>query len=321
MPRSASLPAMERVDSDFTSEGTRCGAWLFLPAPAAGATPPPVVVMAHGFGGQREMRLPAFAEHFASRGLAVLVFDYRCFGASEGSPRNWIDPRRHLADWRAAIEHARSLPEVDAARLGLWGTSFSGGHVLATAAALDGVSAVVSQVPFVGLDRSRAPRPPLGQAVRLVAAGWLDLLRGALGASPHTVPIVGAPDELALLNAPDVVDAFRELVPPDSSWSNETPARVIFQVGRYHPLDAAERITCPVLLVAAENDSLIPIASVDAAAQKIPDCEYVRLRDTSHFEPYTGAGFDRVVELEADFLCRHLLGHQVGDGGTASAIG
>jgi pimeloyl-ACP methyl ester carboxylesterase len=312
---------MKRVDSDFASEGTRCGAWLFLPDPVAVATPPPVVVMAHGFGGQREMRLPAFAEHFASRGLAALVFDYRCFGASEGSPRNWIDPRRHLADWRAAIEHARSLPEVDTARLGLWGTSFSGGHVLATAAALDGVSAVVSQVPFVGLDRSQAPRPPLGQIVRLLTAGWLDVLRGALGASPYTVRIVGTPEESALLNAPDVMDAFRKLVPPGSSWRNETPARVIFHMARYQPLDDAGRITCPVLLVAAENDSLIPIASVDAAARRIPDCEYVRLRDTSHFEPYTGEVFHRVVDLEADFLCRHLLGHQVGDEENASAIG
>ena len=117
---------MNRIESDFTSQGTRCGAWLFVPEEVSGGARSPIVVMAHGFGGQREMRLPAFAEHFASRGLAVLVFDYRCFGASDGSPRNFIDPRRHLADWRAAVEHARGLPEVDGSRLGLWGTSFSG---------------------------------------------------------------------------------------------------------------------------------------------------------------------------------------------------
>lgn len=297
---------MKHSDSDFRSEGTRCAAWLFMPPATARATPPPIVVMAHGFGGQREMRLPAFAEHFASRGLAVLVFDYRCFGASDGSPRNWIDPRRHLADWRAAVEHARSLPEVDGSRLGLWGTSFSGGHVLATAAALDGISAVVSQVPFVGLD-ANAPSPPLGQILRILAAGALDLARSALGASPHYVRIAGAPGDLALLNAPDVMDAFSELVPPDSSWRNETPARVIFQMRRYRPLDGAADINCPVLLVAAENDSLVPIAGVDAAAQKIPECEYVRLADTGHFEPYTGEVFARVVDLEAGFLCRHLL--------------
>lgn len=299
---------MKRIESDFISQGTRCGAWLFVPQDASDGARSPIVVMAHGFGGQREMRLPAFAEHFASRGLAVLVFDYRCFGASDGSPRNLIDPRRQLADWRAAVEHARGLPEVDGSRLGLWGTSFSGGHVLATAAALEGVSAVVSQVPFVGLDVGSAPAPPLGQILRLLAAGWLDLARSALGASPYYVRIAGRPGELALLNAPDVMDAFRELVPADSSWQNETPARVIFRGRRYRPLDDAAKIDCPVLLLAAENDSLVPIASVDAAALKIPHCEYVRLPGTGHFEPYTGEVFARVVDLEADFLCRHLLG-------------
>lgn len=308
---------MKRIDSDFESGATRCAAWLFMPR--ATADPPPIVVMAHGFGGQREMRLPAFAEHFAARGLAVLVFDYRCFGASDGTPRNWIDPRRQLADWRAAIEHARSLPEVDGSRLGLWGTSFSGGHVLATAAALDGISAVVSQVPFVGLETGNAASPPLGQILRFLAAGLLDLARSALGASPHYVRIAGTPNELALLNAPDVMEAFRELVPADSNWRNETPARVIFQTRGYRPLDDAAHINCPVLLVAAENDSLVPIASVDAAAKKIPECEYVRLPDTGHFDPYTGEVFARVVDLEAAFLSRHLLGPIGGESPNDSA--
>jgi pimeloyl-ACP methyl ester carboxylesterase len=298
---------VERVDSDFVSAGTRCGAWLFMPTVDGGGVPPPIVVMAHGFGGQREMRLPAYAEKFASRGLAVLAFDYRCFGASDGEPRNWIDPRRHLVDWRAAIEHVRGLPQVDGTRLGLWGTSFSGGHVLATAAALDGISAVVSQVPFVGMDTSRTETPPLGQILRMVGSAWLDALRSSVGASPYCVRIVGRPDQFALLNTHDVMDAFERLVPPDSNWRNKAPARVIFQSRRYKPLDQAERITAPVLLVAAENDSLVPIASVDEAAKKIPNCEYLRLSDTGHFEPYLGEVFERVATLEAEFFCKHLL--------------
>ena len=103
------------------------------------------------------------------------------------------------------------------------------------------------------------------------------------------------------------MDAFEELVPGDSDWRNEAPARVIFQFRRYKPLDRAERITAPVLLVAAEDDSLVPIATVDDAAEKIPSCEYVRLANTGHFEPYLGEVFERVSTLEADFLVRHLL--------------
>jgi pimeloyl-ACP methyl ester carboxylesterase len=298
---------VKRIDCDFESAGTRCGAWLFLPDASGAAARPPVVVMAHGFGGQREMRLPAFAERFAARGLAVLVFDYRCFGASAGEPRNWIDPRRHLADWRAAIAHALALPQVDGRRLGLWGTSFSGGHVLALGSSTPGISAIVSQVPFVG--SAPAQRSiPVRHVARLLLSGWSDLLRSAIGASPHYVPIVGRPDEFALLNAPDVVSAFDALVPPDSNWENRVPARVVFALRRYEPLRHAARIEAPVLLIAAEQDSLIPIASVEAASQLIPRCEYVRLPATGHFEPYIGEVFEDVVSREADFLCKHLQG-------------
>ena len=302
---------VERIETDFESAGTRCAAWLFLPGaaarPRAAGDRPPIVVMAHGFGAQREMRLPQFAERFASRGLAVLIFDYRCFGESDGEPRNLIDPRRHLADYRAAIEHVRASPDLDAGRLALWGTSFSGAHVLAAGAQTTGISAIVSQIPFVGFDRRRASMP-LGKLARALFSGLRDLSRAARGAPPYYVPIAGPPEEFALLNTPDVMDAFRDLVPPDSTWENRAPARVLFQMLRYQPLREAAKIEAPVLMVAAEEDSLIPIASVEAASKRIPDCELVILPGTGHFEPYAGEVFERVVELEADFLCKHLLG-------------
>jgi fermentation-respiration switch protein FrsA (DUF1100 family) len=302
--------AMNRIETDFESSGTRCAAWLFLPqegaGKGAGAGRPPIVVMAHGFGGQREMRLPDFAERFASRGLAVLVFDYRCFGASDGEPRNLIDPRRHVEDWHAAIGYVRALPDLDAGRLALWGTSFSGGHVLAVGSKVSGISAIVSQVPFVGFD-PRGASMPLCKAARAVCYGFRDLARAARGASPYYVPIAGPPEEFAFLNTPDAMDAFRDLVPPDSTWQNRAPARVLFQMGRYRPLREAEQIAAPVLMVAAEDDSLIPIAGVEAASRRIPGCELVTLPRTGHFEPYSGEVFERVVELEAEFLCKHLL--------------
>ncbi len=298
---------MNRIDADFESAGTRCAAWLFLPESGAEAERPPIVVMAHGFGAQREMRLPEFAERFASRGLAALVFDYRCFGDSDGEPRNLIDPRRHLQDWQAAVEHARALPQLDGGRLALWGTSFSGGHVLATGSRLSGISAIVSQVPFVGIDRNGATMP-LPQLARALTSAIRDLTRAALGAPPYYVPIAGPPEEFAFLNTPDAMDYLQDLVPPDSSWQNRAPARVLFQMFRYRPLRDAAKIEAPVLMVAAEDDSLIPIAAVEAASRKIPDCRLVTLPATTHFAPYLGEVFERVVEREADFLCEHLLG-------------
>ena len=105
--------------------------------------------MAHGFAGQKDFGLQPYAEHFAAKGMAVFLFDYRNFGGSEGEPRNLVNPWRHLADWKAALSHVRTLNSVDGSRIALWGTSFSGGHVMVTAARQVGIKAVVAQVPFV----------------------------------------------------------------------------------------------------------------------------------------------------------------------------
>ena len=117
-----------RTDSHFSSGGSECAAWLYMPD---GEGPHPCVVMAHGFSAVREHRLDAYAERFAAAGMAVLVFDYRHFGASQGEPRQLLSIARQLADWHAAVAHARNLPEVDARRVAVWGSSFSGGHVIA----------------------------------------------------------------------------------------------------------------------------------------------------------------------------------------------
>ncbi len=105
--------------------------------------------MAHGFSAVKEMYLDRFAEVFAAAGLNVLVFDNRCFGASDGEPRQEIDPWAQVRDYRHAITYLHTLPEVDPGRIGIWGSSYSGGHVLVVAAIDRRVKAVVSQVPLI----------------------------------------------------------------------------------------------------------------------------------------------------------------------------
>lgn len=89
--------------------------------------------MAHGFGGTRDTWLLGYAEAFADAGIDTLLFDYRGFGASEGTPRQDVSFRRQRQDYHAAIAAARQLPGVDPDRVIIWGTSYSGGHVLAVA--------------------------------------------------------------------------------------------------------------------------------------------------------------------------------------------
>ena len=187
-----------RSDVDFVSRGSRCAAWLYLPRTLAR---PPVVIMAHGFAAERTFGLEPFAERFAQAGLAVLLFDYRCFGDSGGEPRNWVSPRRHLQDWEAALTHVQSLPAIDASRIALWGASFSGGHVIVIAARHPELCAVVAQVPFAdGL--ALLASVPLKLMLPLGVAASHDLFRLIMRRPPFTVPVVGPPDSLAIMNMP-----------------------------------------------------------------------------------------------------------------------
>lgn len=296
------MPTTESVS--FESAGTTCRGDLYRP----GTDDPPVVVMAHGFGAERSFRLPAFAERFADRGLAVLLFDYRGFGDSEGD-HQLIDPSRHVADWLSAVDAARDLPGVDGDRLGLWGTSFSGGHVVETAARRD-VDAVVSQVPFVdGLATvlHLARNSGSGLAYPLVASahGLRDAGRAVLRRDPHTVPIVGPPEEFAMLNTPGAEAGYRSIVPEDSSWENACPARVSLQVPRYRPISSAADVDCPVFVAVAEADRIVPPSAAERLARRLDHVEVLRL-DCGHFDPYDGAVFERVVDRQASFLERHL---------------
>src|ERR1700739_1547483 len=107
----------------------------------AGNGDAPLLVMAHGLGAVRTMRLDAYAERFCAAGYACLVFDYRNFGDSEGAPRQLLDIRMQLQDWIVAVAYARTLAGIDHNRIGLWGTVFAGGHVIGTAGGVPGPGA------------------------------------------------------------------------------------------------------------------------------------------------------------------------------------
>ena len=94
-----------RSDVEFDAEGVTLRGWLYVPDGAAG--PVPTIVMAHGFSAVKEMYLDRFAEAFAAAGLGALVFDNRNFGASDGEPRQEIDPWAQVRDYRDAISYAQ----------------------------------------------------------------------------------------------------------------------------------------------------------------------------------------------------------------------
>ncbi len=298
----------------FDSRGTSIEAWLFLPrAPAADGRTPPLVLMAHGLGGQKDFGLSSYAARFAEAGLAVLAFDYRNFGGSDGEPRNLVSPARHLEDWAEVAAWARSgAPELagraDAGRLALWGTSLAGGHVLVAAAALDGaVAAVVAQAPHLsGAAAARGTLAQLGpmRAAHLLFLGLADCARGALGLPPLCVPLVGAVGALALMRLPPSEQAkYYAKHPPARAggWRNAVPARAGGEIARYSPLSYVARVAAPVLFVAGTRDALCPAALVRAAARAAPRGRYLE-RDAGHFDVYSGALFEDLVGEQVRFL-------------------
>jgi fermentation-respiration switch protein FrsA (DUF1100 family) len=222
-----------RSDVTFDSWGERCAAWRYRPD-TDGTAATPCVVLAHGWSGVREQRLDAYAERFAAAGLAALVFDYRHFGASEGEPRQLLDIGRQLADWASAISFARTLDGVDPERIALWGSSFSGGHVMTTAARDPRVAAAVAQAPFADGLRN-LPRLGVAHTLKLTAAGIADQAGALLGRPPRMLASVGPPGSVAVMTSPDAEPGFRGIDPPGSTWRNEVAARVALRVGLYRP--------------------------------------------------------------------------------------
>ncbi len=177
---------MNASDRHFVSHGTRCAATYVTSAGAAltSAAGRPCVVMGHGFGATRDAGLRPFADRFAAAGADVLMFDYRGFGTSDGTPRQDVSHWRHRADYHSAITYARSLPDVDPARIVLWGSSYSGGHVLPVAvkdgrvaavisqgAAMDGLAALLEIARYAGV----------GQLLKLTRHSLRDLARACAG--------------------------------------------------------------------------------------------------------------------------------------------
>ncbi|MEF8773916.1 MAG: alpha/beta fold hydrolase [Halobacteriales archaeon] len=293
-----------RHGADFAVDGDGVDAHLYLPSRGED---PPVVVMAHGFAGEKSWRLPAFARAFAGRGVAALVFDYRGFGDSEGDPRQVVSPTRQADDWLAAVEAARDDARVGD-RVALWGWSFSGGHAVRTAARRD-VDAVVAQAPFVDGLATAGHLVRAGGLSYLTGATWhglRDIARAATFRSPHYVPVAADPDEFAVLNRPGALAGLRDLVPDDEEFPNRCAARILLTVGRYRPIADADAVDAPTLVVEAERDRIVSRSSVSRLVERLDDVERVRY-DAGHFDLFSGEAFERVADREAAFLERHLL--------------
>ena len=291
------------ADLEILSHGVRLSASHHTATSDAWTRPAgrPVVVMAHGFGATRDAGLTPFAERFAAAGADVVVFDYRGFGTSDGTPRQSVDHRRHREDYRSVVAHVRAMDGVDPDRVVLWGSSYSGGHVVAVAAddpllagvvsqgaAMDGLAAVLEIRRYAGVR----------QLLRLTG----HALRGVVQRS-HTMPIVGPPGSLAAITSHDGEAGYALIMGP--TFRNEMLARGILPIMLNRPVTAAARLAVPLMLVVATHDTIAPPSAVERVAVKAEAAgnrvEVLRL-DVGHFAIYEGAPFETSVAAQVAFL-------------------
>jgi len=264
----------------------------------------PVIVMAHGFGCVRTLRLPAYAQRFADAGYVVVLFDYRHFGDSDGLPRQLLDISAQLDDWRAAIAWARTLDGVDPDHVVAWGTSLAGGHVITLAGTGTRLTAIIAQVPHVsGFSAVRATG--LRHGVRLLPAALDDTWRALFHRPPRYVDSVGAPGSLSIMATPDALPGVTRMAAADGATPEDYPisvaARIALRIGLYSPVRHAAAVSCPALIQVVGDDALTPAAEARKAASRMLQAT-LKTYPGRHFDVYIEPLFDTVVADQLEFL-------------------
>jgi fermentation-respiration switch protein FrsA (DUF1100 family) len=293
-----------RAKVHFASGDALCAAWHYRGTNGA------CVIMAGGLAVTKEPGTDLFAKVFNGAGYTVLAFDYRHMGESGGHPRQVARIHDQLADWDAAIAHAQTLPEVDPARIAIWGFSLSGGHIFPVAASNPRLASAIAQTPLV--DGHAATRQALRHTtpralLRLTARAILDTIGGAIGRNPLMVPLAGERGTVAMISSPDGLRGDGALNPGNKypDWQQQVAARSTLRLGTYRPGRHAARIQCPLLVLVFDQDGVAPADCAARAARRAPRGELVR-RPGGHYEPFLAA-HDEAVEIELAFLDRHLL--------------
>ncbi|GGX80402.1 alpha/beta hydrolase [Pseudoduganella dura] len=278
---------VSRYDIEFVGEqDVTIRGWLFAPA-ATSSKPSPAISMCHGFGAVKEHALEKFAQAFAEAGFVVLVHDHRNFGASDGVPRGDIDPWMQIADWRRAISFLETVPEVDASKIGIWGSSYSGGHALVLAATDNRVKCVVSQVPTIsGFEQSRRRISPDNVAAFLEGM-TADMRLTHRGKAPATQSVVSDdPGTPAAYRTREAIDFYMRDI-GTANWNNTVTIRSSFAARLYEPGTWISRISPKPLLMVIANDDCVTLTDLELRAyEDALEPKRLVIIEGGHFAPY-----------------------------------
>ena len=289
---------------EFNANGVTLRGSFFTPD--SGSGPFPAVVLAHGFSGVKEQALERYAEVICNGGVAALAYDHRCLGSSDGQPRQDIDPITQARDFRQAITFTQSLKEVDADRIGIWGSSYTGAQVLMLGAVDRRVKALVSQVPLISGFRNllRAiPYDSYPDLLRMLDAERVHLLSGG---KPNVMQMCSDDPAVPCAFPGETTHRYLTKVMTAPNWKNEVTVRSIDWLIEFDVTQYLERIgPTPVLMIVATEDTTTPTDEALTAFHKITGPKQLKLINGHHYLSYV-ENFDVTSKAAAEFFAENL---------------
>ena len=285
-----------RKNIKFHANGVELDGWFYTPENTQ--APFPTLIMSHGFGAIKEMALDGYAEIFCKAGFACLVYDHRNTGASAGEPRGELDPWQQISDMRDAITYATMQPEVDAERIGRWGTSYSGGHVLVVAATDRRVKCVVSQVPTVSGFKNTLRSIPTDKFDAFLKDIDEDRINRAKGLPPKMVPISTEGSESY---------AWSMIAAKGTNYINSVTLRTLDLRMGYEPGTYLPRIApTPLLMILGTHDTRCPTDDQLAAYSTAHEPKKLHLFKGGHYEPYS-VRLEETAGKACEWFTEHLV--------------
>ncbi len=261
----------------------------------------PVIILCHGFCGIQDLLLPAFADAFAHAGFNAVTFDYRGFGAS-GGERGRLVPAMQIEDILSVVEWVKTQPGIDSTRIGLWGSSFGGCHVLAAAAENAEIKCVVSQLAFADGEEIVTGKMSAEDKAGFIAT--LDKMADKKQATGKEM-FVGLTKVLSDEESKAFFEEYKVLFP---AMDIKIPFLTVRETLQYKPKDNAARVTCPVLVVVAANDTVNPpeqgVALYEAvgSTQKKLHIE----EGAKHYDMYNGKHFDNIIVEQIQWFKQYI---------------
>lgn len=295
---------------EFESEGATLRGRLYLPDNSSEKLP--IIIMAHGYSATIEgMVADNYAEVFRAAGFAVLLYDHRNLGISDGEPRNELNRWTQARGYRDAINFVLTLSQVDGSRIGLWGDSMSGDEVIFVAAMDHRVKAVVAQVPACG--REIPPEDPDGNLFKSLKNTFEN---GDIN-TPQSVrgpmPIVSF-DQESTPSLLKPLTAYRWFMDFGSryntKWVNHATYLTPKVPVKFNSALCAPHIKAALLMMISSDDEM-PGANSDVARHTYslaPEPKQLIEIDGGHFGLvyYPSKLFDEASTSQAEFFIKHL---------------